>query len=48
VAAGTLIVREAGGVVTDLAGSPEVVCQGSKVAGNPAVHAWLLHVLATG
>lgn len=46
VAAGTLIVREAGGVVTDLAGSPEVVCQGSKVAGNAAIHAWLLNVLA--
>lgn len=47
VAAGTLIVREAGGVVTDLAGSPDVVCQGSKVAGNPAIHGWLLKLLAT-
>ncbi|MBI3081958.1 MAG: inositol monophosphatase, partial [Gemmatimonadetes bacterium] len=47
VAAGTLIVREAGGIVTDLAGSPDVVCQGSKVAGNPAIHAWLLELLAT-
>ena len=47
VAAGTLIVREAGGIVTDLAGSPDVVCQGSKVAGNPAIHAWLLQLLGT-
>jgi len=48
VAAGALIVREAGGVVSDLAGSPDVVCQGPKVAGNAAIHAWLLNVLATG
>jgi myo-inositol-1(or 4)-monophosphatase len=45
VAAGTLLVREAGGIVTDLAGSPDVVNQGSKVAGNPAIHAWLLELL---
>jgi hypothetical protein len=31
--------------VTDLAGSPDVVNQGSKVAGNPAIHAWLLELL---
>lgn len=45
VAAGALIVREAGGMVTDLEGSPDVVNQGAKVAGNPAIHAWLLDLL---
>jgi myo-inositol-1(or 4)-monophosphatase len=43
VAAGALIVREAGGVVTDLDGSSEVLRQpGPIVAGNPAMHRWLL------
>ncbi len=45
VAAGTLIVREAGGVVTGLDGGGEVVRHGSIVAGNPAIHAWLLELL---
>lgn len=48
VAAGTLLVREAGGVVTDLAGSPEVLRHGAFVAGNPAIHAWLLGVVGSG
>ena len=47
VAAGTLLIREAGGVVTDLDGSPDVVRQGPLVAGNPAMHAWLIKMLAT-
>lgn len=46
VAAGTLIIREAGGIVTDLAGGPDVLGHSSIVAGNPAIHAWLLGVLA--
>ena len=41
VAAGTLLIREAGGVVTDLTGSPNVVRHGPIVAGNPALHSWL-------
>jgi myo-inositol-1(or 4)-monophosphatase len=45
VAAGTLIVREAGGVVTDLAGSDDFLRHGAFVAGNPAIHEWLLEVL---
>ncbi len=45
-AAGILLIREAGGIVTDLAGAPDVVRQGSIVAGNPATHAWLLDLLA--
>ena len=34
-AAGTLLVREAGGLVTDLDGRPDVVRHGPVVAGNP-------------
>lgn len=45
VAAGALILREAGGVVTDLDGSEEVVRHGAFVAGNAAIHEWLLEVL---
>lgn len=47
VAAGTLLVREAGGIVTDTEGSEDVVRQGPIVAGNPAIHGWLLEILAT-
>ena len=42
VAAGFLIIREAGGIVTDLEGNQAEVKQGAVVAGNPAMHAWLL------
>ncbi len=45
VAAGTLIVREAGGVVTGLDGEPRVIRHGSIVAGNPVIHRWLLELL---
>lgn len=45
VAAGILIVREAGGIVTDLAGNPPSLIAGSFVAGNPAMHAWLLQTV---
>jgi myo-inositol-1(or 4)-monophosphatase len=45
VAAGTLIVREAGGVVTGLDGETRVVRHGSIVAGNPPIHAWLMELL---
>jgi myo-inositol-1(or 4)-monophosphatase len=38
VAAGTLIVREAGGIVTRLDGSEDVLGHGSILAGNPAIH----------
>ena len=44
-AAGTLIVREAGGVVTDDKGAADIVKHGSIVAGNPSIHAWLLNLL---
>ncbi len=42
IAAGTLIVREAGGRVTDFEGQDIGVQHGPVVAGNPAMHAWLL------
>jgi myo-inositol-1(or 4)-monophosphatase len=45
VAAGTILIREAGGVVTDWAGGPDVL-GGSILAGSPAIHAELL-ALAT-
>jgi myo-inositol-1(or 4)-monophosphatase len=45
VAAGVLIIREAGGVVTGLGGEPGVIRHGPIVAGNPVIHAWLLGLL---
>ena len=44
-AAGILLVREAGGVATDLDGAPAPVSHTGIVAGNPAMHAWLLRTL---
>jgi myo-inositol-1(or 4)-monophosphatase len=44
-AAGALLVREAGGLVTGLDGDPQVIRHGPVVAGNPAVHGWLLALL---
>ncbi len=46
VAAGTLIVREAGGTVTTLGGDPDVLRHGAIVAGNPAIQAWLVELLS--
>jgi myo-inositol-1(or 4)-monophosphatase len=46
VAAGIVIVREAGGVVTDLQGSPSLAAHAPVVAGNPRMHRWLLDLLA--
>jgi len=46
VAAGILLVREAGGIVTDLRGDPAPVAHGPVIAGNPAMHAWLLEKLS--
>ncbi len=45
VAAGVMLVREAGGVVTTLDGSPDVLQHGSVVAGNPVLHRWLLDLV---
>jgi myo-inositol-1(or 4)-monophosphatase len=47
-AAGMLLVREAGGTVTDLAGKPARVAHGPLVCGNPHMHRWLLdHLTST-
>ena len=48
VAAGALLVREAGGVITDWAGDDRAwLTSGNIVAGPPAVHAALLDLTAT-
>jgi myo-inositol-1(or 4)-monophosphatase len=46
VAAGMLLVQEAGGLITDLAGAAGRVAPGAFVAGNPSIHSWLLAQLA--
>jgi myo-inositol-1(or 4)-monophosphatase len=45
VAAGVVLVREAGGRVTRLDGSEHVLGHGAIVAGNPALHRWLIDLL---
>lgn len=45
IAAGILLVREAGGIVTTLDGEPCQVKETSVLAGNPTMHQWLLETL---
>jgi myo-inositol-1(or 4)-monophosphatase len=45
-AAGMLLVREAGGVVTTVTGGDVPLANSSLLAGNPAMHAWLARTLA--
>ncbi len=45
IAAGVVLVREAGGVVTTLEGNEDVLEHGSVVAGNPTMHRWLIDLL---
>lgn len=45
VAAGILLIREAGGVCTDSEGRASEANFGSIVAGNPPIHEWLLRTL---
>jgi myo-inositol-1(or 4)-monophosphatase len=45
-AAGVVLIREAGGVVTDLDGAPPRLARGGVVAGNPAMQEWLLEMVA--
>jgi myo-inositol-1(or 4)-monophosphatase len=45
VAAGVVLVREAGGRVSRLDGSEDVLGHGPIVAGNPALHRWLIDLL---
>jgi myo-inositol-1(or 4)-monophosphatase len=47
-AAGILLIREAGGVVTDLQGRELGIEHSGVVAGNPVMHAWLLQLLNSG
>jgi myo-inositol-1(or 4)-monophosphatase len=47
IAAGTLLIREAGGVVTDLRGRDVGIEHSGVVAGNPLMHGWLLDVLGS-
>ena len=46
IAAGILLIREAGGVITDLSGRDIGLEHTSVVAGNPAIHAWLIETLS--
>lgn len=46
IAAGIVLVREAGGRVTDWSGRDLGIEHGPVVAGNPAIHEWLLQVLS--
>ncbi len=48
VAAGILLIREAGGRATDLTGAEAGVAHGPVVAGNPAMHGWLLECIGGG
>lgn len=45
IAAGTLLIREAGGVVTDFSGRDIGLEHTGVVAGNPTIHAWLIETL---
>jgi myo-inositol-1(or 4)-monophosphatase len=45
IAAGTLLIREAGGVITDFSGRDIGIEHTGVVAGNPAMHDWLLATL---
>jgi len=45
IAAGSLLVREAGGLVTDIGGSSDVFLSGNLVAGTPKVHDKLSQLL---
>ena len=45
-AAGTLLVREAGGLVTNFEGDQDMLRHTSAIAGNPAIHSWLRGICA--
>jgi myo-inositol-1(or 4)-monophosphatase len=45
IAAGILLIREAGGVVTDLSGREVGIEHTGLVAGNPVIHRWLLETI---
>lgn len=45
-AAGTLLITEAGGLVSDLSGEPGYLASGNVIAGNPKIFAQLLKLIA--
>jgi myo-inositol-1(or 4)-monophosphatase len=45
IAAGSMLIREAGGVITDFAGRDVGIEHTGVVAGNPLMHQWLLDIL---
>jgi len=47
VAAGILLVREAGGIVTDFAGGSDHIYSGEILAANPDIHRFMLDYLRT-
>jgi myo-inositol-1(or 4)-monophosphatase len=47
IAAGTLLIREAGGVITDFTGRDIGIEHTGVVAGNPEIHEWLLAILSS-
>lgn len=47
IAAGALLIREAGGLVTDLKGRHVGIEHTSVVAGNPVIHAWLIETFGS-
>lgn len=48
IAAGLLLVREAGGSVTTLTGAPAPIARGPIVASNTLLHSWFLDALGVG
>lgn len=44
IAAGTLIVKEAGGIVTDLDGNSDYISSGDVISGNPNINKILLEI----
>lgn len=48
IAAGILLVREAGGTVTTLTGAPAPIARGPIVASNTLLHSWFLEQLSVG
>jgi myo-inositol-1(or 4)-monophosphatase len=47
IAAGALLIREAGGIITDFTGRDVGIEHTGIVAGNPKIHEWLLAILSS-
>jgi myo-inositol-1(or 4)-monophosphatase len=46
ITAGALLIREAGGIITDLRGNALPLARSGALAGNPWMHEWMLRVLS--